>query len=83
MSQSSSGFIDALRFGAILILSRFTCYVNGKANGEVIYAATSTSYKLAAKTESSKYSTGGSADVETNDGGINTSTYEQGTNLAL
>lgn len=54
------------------------------ANGlEYIFAATSTQYKLAAKMESIKYSTGGSADVETNDGGNSTSTYEQGTNLAL
>lgn len=48
-----------------------------------IYAATSTSYKLAAKMESQKYNTTGSGDVVTNDGGSNTSTYEQGSNLQL
>lgn len=48
-----------------------------------IYAATSTSYKLAAKMESQKYGYGGSADVISNDGGVGTSTYQQGTNLEL
>jgi prepilin-type N-terminal cleavage/methylation domain-containing protein len=49
------------------------------------YLATSTnlSFKLTAHTESGKYSTGGGADIETGDGGLSTSTFEQGTNLTL
>jgi prepilin-type N-terminal cleavage/methylation domain-containing protein len=47
------------------------------------YSASSTVFKLAAKMESSKYSFGGGGDVVSSDGGNNTSTYEQGTNLAL
>jgi prepilin-type N-terminal cleavage/methylation domain-containing protein len=43
----------------------------------------STSFKLAAFTESAKYSTGGSNDIESGDGGINTYAYEQGTQLSL
>ncbi len=46
-----------------------------------MYAASSTVFKLATKMESSKYTTGGSADVETSDGGNSTSTYEAGTSL--
>jgi prepilin-type N-terminal cleavage/methylation domain-containing protein len=54
------------------------------ANGfEYIYAATSTSYKLAAKTESAKYSYLGPNDIESTDGGNSSATYEQGTNLSL
>jgi prepilin-type N-terminal cleavage/methylation domain-containing protein len=52
-----------------------------------IYAATSTSYKLAAKTESVKYSYSASNDsandIESTDGGNSSNTYEQGTNLSL
>jgi prepilin-type N-terminal cleavage/methylation domain-containing protein len=50
------------------------------------YAASSTSaggFKLGSSMESQKYSTGGSGDIETNDGGNSTSTYEQGSNLLL
>ncbi len=46
-----------------------------------IATSTGTTFKLMAHMESIKCSTGGSADVETNDGGLSTSTYEQGTNL--
>jgi prepilin-type N-terminal cleavage/methylation domain-containing protein len=59
-------------------------YVNG--DSFYSYAASTTSaggFKLGANMESVKYSSGGSGDVETNDGGISTSTYEQGSNLAL
>lgn len=56
-------------------------------NGPLIYVYVATSsgttFKLMAHMESSKYSTGGGSDVETPDGGNSTSTYEQGTNLAL
>jgi len=45
-------------------------------NGNVVY-------KIAAKMESSKYGSGGAGDVETNDGGNSTSTYEQGTAATL
>jgi prepilin-type N-terminal cleavage/methylation domain-containing protein len=45
------------------------------------YAASSTVYKLATKMESVKYSTNGSGDVESGDGGNSTTTYEQGSNL--
>jgi prepilin-type N-terminal cleavage/methylation domain-containing protein len=48
-----------------------------------VYAATSTSYKLAAKTESAKYSFNGPNDIESTDGGNSSNTYEQGTNLSL
>jgi prepilin-type N-terminal cleavage/methylation domain-containing protein len=48
-----------------------------------IYAATSTTFKLASKMESSKYGYNGSNDVVSTDGGNSSSTYEQGTNLAL
>jgi hypothetical protein len=47
------------------------------------YAASSMVFKMAVKTDSAKYSTGGSGDVESTDGGNSTGTYEQGTNLAL
>jgi prepilin-type N-terminal cleavage/methylation domain-containing protein len=50
------------------------------------FAASTTSaggYKLAALMESAKFSSGGASDVETNDGGSSSSTYEQGSNLAL
>ena len=47
------------------------------------YVASGTTFKLSAFMESGKYSKGGSADVETNDGGINSYVYEQGTNLSL
>ena len=43
----------------------------------------SSTYKLAAKMESTKYGNSGSGDVVSTDGGPSTSTYEQGTNLAL
>jgi hypothetical protein len=46
-----------------------------------IYAASSTVFKLATQMESTKYHTGGSADVETGDGGNSVNTYEQGTSL--
>jgi prepilin-type N-terminal cleavage/methylation domain-containing protein len=45
--------------------------------------ATNNSYKLAAKMESTLYSSGGTGDVETTDGGTDPNMYEQGTNLAL
>ena len=48
-----------------------------------VYAATSTSYKLATKMESSKYGFNGTNDVVSSDGGANTSTYEQGSNMQL
>ena len=48
-----------------------------------MYGATSTAYKLAAKTESYKYSYNGPNDVDSTDGGMSSTTYEQGTNLAL
>jgi prepilin-type N-terminal cleavage/methylation domain-containing protein len=38
-------------------------------------------YKLATKTESQKYSNGGTGDIESTDGGNSAWTYEQGTNL--
>jgi prepilin-type N-terminal cleavage/methylation domain-containing protein len=50
------------------------------------YAASSTSaggFKLGGMMESQKYSTGGSGDVETNDGGNNIFIYEQGSNITL
>jgi prepilin-type N-terminal cleavage/methylation domain-containing protein len=58
---------------------------NSRANGAYFYSyaviSTSTSFKLGAMTESSKYSTGGGADAQTPDGGVNVYMYEQGTNL--
>ena len=48
-----------------------------------VYGATSTSYKLSTKMESAKYVTGGTADVQTNDGGNNVNAYEQGSNMQL
>jgi prepilin-type N-terminal cleavage/methylation domain-containing protein len=47
------------------------------------YESTSTVFKIAAFLESSKYSKGGGADVESVDGGQNVYYYEQGTNLNL
>jgi hypothetical protein len=50
------------------------------------YAASSTSaggFKLGALMESQKYSTGGSGDIETNDGGSYIWAYEQGSNVSL
>ena len=43
----------------------------------------SSTYKLNARMESTKYKFQGGADVVTNDGGTNTSTYEVGNNLNL
>jgi prepilin-type N-terminal cleavage/methylation domain-containing protein len=58
---------------------------NSRANGAYFYSyatiSTSTSFKLGAMTESSKYSTNGGADAETPDGGVDVYMYEQGTNL--
>ncbi len=52
-------------------------------NGANVYAfvGAQTSYKLATKTESVKYSNGGTADVESTDGGNSACAYEQGTNI--
>jgi type II secretory pathway pseudopilin PulG len=51
------------------------------------YVATTTNFtfKLAAQMESNKYSypLGGETDVESNDGGVSSSTYEVGTNMNL
>lgn len=47
------------------------------------FAASSTVFKLAARMESAKYSTAGSGDVETNDGGNSIYAYEQGSLLSL
>jgi len=52
-------------------------------NNIYLYAATSTSYKLATKMESQKYGWNGSADAVSVDGGNNTNTYEQGSNMQL
>jgi len=56
-----------------------------KANGAFFYGyiTNGTTYKLSAFMESAKYSTNGSNDVETNDGGLNPYVYEQGSNEAL
>lgn len=48
-----------------------------------VFVASGTTFKVDAKMESAKYGTGGSGDVVTGDGGSSTSTYEQGSNLAL
>jgi prepilin-type N-terminal cleavage/methylation domain-containing protein len=58
--------------------------VNTATNTAYIYAATSTSpatWKIATMMESAKYHTGGTADVETGDGGASTYSYEQGSNV--
>jgi prepilin-type N-terminal cleavage/methylation domain-containing protein len=47
------------------------------------YAPSSTVFKLAAKMESAKYGYNGTGDVVSVDGGVSTSTYEQGTKLSL
>jgi prepilin-type N-terminal cleavage/methylation domain-containing protein len=47
------------------------------------FAASSTVFKLATKMESGKYGFNGGGDVVSTDGGLSTSTYEQGTNLSL
>jgi prepilin-type N-terminal cleavage/methylation domain-containing protein len=47
------------------------------------YAASTTSYKLSTHMESAKYGFNGSNDVVSTDGGNNTSSYEQGSNLQL
>lgn len=46
-----------------------------------IYGASSTLFKLTAHMESTKYSTGGSGDVETGDGGNTIYAFEQGSNV--
>jgi len=49
-----------------------------------LYGASTTAYKLATKMESAKYGYSGTgSDVVSTDGGTNTSTYEQGSNLQL
>ena len=59
----------------------------GNAAAGHFYSYTSTStnngYKLAAKMESALYSQGGTGDLESTDGGISNTMYEQGTNLSL
>ena len=52
-------------------------------NNTYMFVGAQTTYKLATKMESAKYGFGGSNDVVSTDGGNSTSTYEQGTNLAL
>ena len=52
-----------------------------KGNNLYVYAASTTVFKIATKMESAKYITGGSGDIETGDGGLSTSTYEQGSNV--
>jgi prepilin-type N-terminal cleavage/methylation domain-containing protein len=47
------------------------------------YSPSSTVFKFATKMESSKYGYGGSGDIVSGDGGMSTSTYEQGTKLSL
>jgi prepilin-type N-terminal cleavage/methylation domain-containing protein len=47
------------------------------------FEASGTVYKLASKMESVKYNFQGAGDVVSTDGGNNTTTYEQGTNLSL
>jgi prepilin-type N-terminal cleavage/methylation domain-containing protein len=47
------------------------------------YDTNGSTFKIAAFMESTKYSTGGSNDVESYDGGVNNYVYEQGSNLAL
>jgi len=58
-----------------------------KAAGALFYGyvTNGTTYKLSAFMESTRYSTGGSNDVEgdTHDGGLNDYVYEQGSNLTL
>ena len=46
-----------------------------------IFVTNGSTYKLITRMESIKYSQGGSADVETGDGGTDIYAYEQGTNL--
>jgi prepilin-type N-terminal cleavage/methylation domain-containing protein len=48
-----------------------------------VTSSTNNGYKLAAKMESSLYSSGGSGDLESTDGGTDNSMYEQGTALTL
>jgi hypothetical protein len=57
--------------------------VNTGTTTQYIYAATTTSWKITANMESTKYKTNGAADVETNDGGNSVYVYEAGSNLAL
>ena len=47
------------------------------------YRPNGTAYKITVNMESGKYQQGGSNDVESTDGGISSSTYEVGTDLAL
>ena len=56
-----------------------------KAGGAFFYGyiTNGTTYKISSLMESAKYSTNGSNDVESNDGGNNSYVYEQGSNLAL
>ena len=54
--------------------------------GQLVYyyaASTTLTFKVVMHMESGKFSAGGSGDVETGDGGVSTSSYEQGTSLAL
>jgi prepilin-type N-terminal cleavage/methylation domain-containing protein len=60
---------------------------NTKASGAFFYSyiTDTNTFKLGAFMESTKYSTNGSNDIESNvyDGGLNNYVYEQGSNLAL
>ena len=53
------------------------------ASNTYAYAASSTSFKLSTKMESSKFSYGGTGDVVSTDGGNSTTTYEGGTLLTM
>jgi len=57
--------------------------ITNSTNTTYVYAASSTVFKLAAHMESLKYSTNGSGDVETGDGGNTVNAYEQGTALTV
>jgi len=63
-----------------------TTSVATQGGGPLIYgygAVSTLTFKLTAHMESAKFATGGTADVETPDGGNSVYTYEQGTNLTL
>jgi prepilin-type N-terminal cleavage/methylation domain-containing protein len=56
---------------------------NTGTSSAYVYAAATSSWKIATHMESAKYTNNGPNDVETNDGGNSVFVYEQGSNLTL
>ncbi len=78
--------IDFRQISTGLPLDRLPVDPKGVNDPDYFYSyivATNSTFKLAAKMESKLYGFGGARDVVSTDGGISTTTYETGTDIAL